>query len=464
MKGWVGMGKWSVAVVLGALLGHGEGLPQCDVPSLRTPFINFTQPIEHSSPDKGTFQQRTQLIDHFYKPGGPVLFYAGPENAWSPATLACLSLWKHAEALGAAMIGAEHRFFGESFPAQGSKDWSPLTLDNVMKDYVAVVRNYTGPGGKYEGAKVAVFGGSYGGFLSMVLRVRYPEVFAGSIASAAPTQLYGSGVAEGTWFDTVASIYQSRDTECATKLSESFQELIDGISTNPTQIQAALGLCTPPSAVTAFKLKYYAAHAVSVVTQFNYPEPAVDSVGLPFQAACSSLKQGSPLQGLRSMLDFAYNSTKKPLECFNWEGKSSALGRPSLGDINFALSWSYICCTFYFMPIAGSQLATDFFHFSIPFSLEGQTQRCVNLFGVKPDTTPKFLPSELNGASNIFFSNFFYDPVKAFSLQSNVSDSVTLTVLPNAGHTQDLLPFPGNPPDVVAAIAQEQDVLRKWFA
>lgn len=40
----------------------------------------LTQPIDHSNPQLGTFQQQYQLVTEFYKPGGPILFYQGEET------------------------------------------------------------------------------------------------------------------------------------------------------------------------------------------------------------------------------------------------------------------------------------------------------------------------------------------------------------------------------------------------
>ena len=40
----------------------------------------LTQMVDHFGNHDGTFQQQYQIVDTFYKPGGPILFYQGAEN------------------------------------------------------------------------------------------------------------------------------------------------------------------------------------------------------------------------------------------------------------------------------------------------------------------------------------------------------------------------------------------------
>ena len=63
-----------------------------------------------------------------------------------------------------------------------------MTLHNVLLDSVTLV-NYVKqvtPGASES--KTIVQGGSYGGFLSYLLRVQYPDTFCGSLASSAPSK------------------------------------------------------------------------------------------------------------------------------------------------------------------------------------------------------------------------------------------------------------------------------------
>ena len=138
-----------------------------------------------------TFLQQYKVIDDFFKPGGPILFYQGPEDP-----LGCFeyfSFMEYAEDIGALVVGIEHRFFGLSVP--GNLSWtdqlswptsslSSLTIDNVLLDAVELVKwiRSTVPGAKES--KTISFGASYGGFLVALQRIHYPDTFFASFPSS----------------------------------------------------------------------------------------------------------------------------------------------------------------------------------------------------------------------------------------------------------------------------------------
>jgi dipeptidyl-peptidase-2 len=94
-----------------------------------------------------TFHQQFQVFDSYFKPGGPIIFIQGTENAnWN--CLEVLSGPASAKELGALLVGLEHRYFGISVPNglnyTERATWpvallKPLTLDNVLLDAVAFV-------------------------------------------------------------------------------------------------------------------------------------------------------------------------------------------------------------------------------------------------------------------------------------------------------------------------------------
>ena len=173
------------------------------------PLVNFTQLLNHSDPASATFSQRVQHYSlRAHSPGDAVLFYAGPENAASAYSMPCTALLQFAQELNASgIIAAEHRFFGASWPDNVTKDtyravMSSLTLDNILRDYAAIISSFTRGGALFDGGRVVVFGGSYGGFLAAMMRIAHADVVFAAVASAAPVLLTGSSVDTGLWFDT----------------------------------------------------------------------------------------------------------------------------------------------------------------------------------------------------------------------------------------------------------------------
>lgn len=120
-------------------------------------------------------------------------------------------MWENAEAAGAKLVFAEHRFYGgnclfscicilvssikrlfliDTWPCGGEEDAMNnclylLTHEQAMADYVQLLTNMKSNLNATE-SKVIVFGGSYGGMLAAWLRIKYPSVFAGAIAASAP--------------------------------------------------------------------------------------------------------------------------------------------------------------------------------------------------------------------------------------------------------------------------------------
>jgi len=62
---------------------------------------------------------------------------------------------------------------------------SYLTVENAMADYVNLIRKVKEDYSALD-SPVFVFGGSYGGLLAAWLRMKYPAVFQGALATSAP--------------------------------------------------------------------------------------------------------------------------------------------------------------------------------------------------------------------------------------------------------------------------------------
>ena len=506
---------------------------RCD-PLPPPPFSTFSQPLNHTDPSSApSFDQRYQVLTDYYKPGSPILFYAGPENAANLCTLRCLALPAWAQQMGALVVGVEHRFFGESGPdgliavsgsdrweaeakaeAKSATDppWQFLTLENVLADYAAIAESLVGARGAYRDAKVLAFGGSYGGFLSFMLRVRYPSLFFGSLASAAPISLLGSPVIKanpGVWMDTVAAIYQSKRPQCAASVSSTLALLVDLFDQGDQfpLLQSSLSICTLPAPARRSSFLFSVAMAFSQITQFDFPwAPSADKIPFPFEAVCDRFEalprsradaanQTQSLAALRFALDVAYNATGSAT-CFRLGGSATTgaaddlhlhiesraalsraqpaeVGSGGGGGVDFARSWFYITCTYFVLPIRGSPSnASIFFGFNMTYSSAADDAACTYLFpntGVKRSQSPPILPSDLSNVSRVIFSNFGNDPVLSVSMSAEdsraVPRGVVSLVMPQAAHTQDIVAAADNEQsDVVNGRSQELSIMLQWLA
>ena len=123
----------------------------------------FTQSLTHVPGDTRTFAQRYLVETHGNK---AVLFYAGNEGPISDFWASAGFVHYLGAKLGAVVLFAEARYYGESVPAHDVK-W--LKTELILADYANLVTQIVP-----ADTPVVVFGGSYGGTLATFLRLTYP--------------------------------------------------------------------------------------------------------------------------------------------------------------------------------------------------------------------------------------------------------------------------------------------------
>jgi lysosomal Pro-X carboxypeptidase len=97
-------------------------------------------------------------------------------------------VWDLSIKFQAAVVFAEHRFYGKSMPF-GDQSYRSLTnlgflsSEQALADYAMLIGLLKGNGsGSIPGANnapVIAFGGAYGGMLSAWFRIKYPHIVAG---------------------------------------------------------------------------------------------------------------------------------------------------------------------------------------------------------------------------------------------------------------------------------------------
>ncbi|KHJ77606.1 hypothetical protein OESDEN_22774 [Oesophagostomum dentatum] len=137
---------------------------------------------------------RWLLNNDNYKDGGPIFFYTGNEGDIEGFVTATGMMWDLAPMFNAAVIFAEHRFYGESQPF-GNDSYASinnmgyLTSEQALADYAALLFALKTPGNGLrvsypQNTTVIAFGGSYGGMLSAWFRIKYPHVVTGFVTDA----------------------------------------------------------------------------------------------------------------------------------------------------------------------------------------------------------------------------------------------------------------------------------------
>ncbi|PNX54372.1 lysosomal pro-X carboxypeptidase-like protein, partial [Trifolium pratense] len=107
-----------------------------------------------------------------------------------------------------------HRYYGESVPF-GSKEEAYknattlgyLTAEQALADFAVLVTDLKQNLSAIH-CPVVLFGGSYGGMLAAWMRLKYPHIAVGALASSAPILQFEDIVPLETFYDIVSNDFK----------------------------------------------------------------------------------------------------------------------------------------------------------------------------------------------------------------------------------------------------------------
>jgi len=417
---------------------------------------------------------------------GPILFYTGNEgpiegfwNATGFMTQLLAPKW------GALLVHAEERYYGESLPF-GNRSFARqnvvyLTTEQVLADYVALITHLKSTLPHAKRCPVVAFGGSYGAKLTAYLRIKYPHVVIGGLASScsigysAPAAWESHGVDEFTWIDIVNAVYDVHP-ECLDAIGEAVR-LITHLSTTAVgrkQLEGAFHLCKPLTDENVAALSDWFTDAIETIPQLNYPYPVEPfKYGWPVNHTCSRLTspaaRTSPGALLAAMSAIAS-------DYYGWDGATCMDGRgqggiPGGGPVNNMLldpidtAWGYQSCTETLHQFSARGVR------NFTFEMAPVAAVCSDVFGAEVDTVwPDVqyggysIMDGLSTASNIIFSQGLLDPWHGGGFLKQWDRSMPVLLMKNAAHHLDLrAPHPEDPPDVTATRMLEESIIRGWI-
>ncbi|MGX5209376.1 S28 family serine protease [Streptomyces violaceus] len=145
-------------------------------PGYRHFVLGLRQPVDHTDPAAGTFEQRLTLL-HTAADRPTVLFSTGYHAVLTPRRTEPATL------LGANQLQVEHRYFGTSRPA--GSGYAHLTIRQAADDHHRVVRLFRRV---YPGAWLST-GSSKGGMTSVYHRRFHPGDVDGTVVYSAPNNV-----------------------------------------------------------------------------------------------------------------------------------------------------------------------------------------------------------------------------------------------------------------------------------
>jgi pimeloyl-ACP methyl ester carboxylesterase len=490
-----------------------------------TPHFFKDQLVDHFAAGDAKYTQRYFEDDTAFKgPGHPILLIVGGEGAIPPSVGLFYPYVVDvlAPMMGALVVEPEHRFYGNSTPDRTSLHL--LTPQQALADAVRLVRAMQVARNcslsRQSSAYCPVFsvGGSYPGFLSAMLRLRYPAVVDGAYAASAPMRIYAQQVQQYAYYEVITKSAERAQAGCAASVAAALK--IIGSASTATLVKE-LNLCAPlpayivsggdaalrdallmvyeysfaglnmgnyppgPSTGLARACRLFATHTpgqadVMEETTRSTGERAVWAALRAFLAGgyatslrgsgtqsllppLSSGQKASPCYDLTGQLPAGPNAT---VTCADWSGcGTGADGR----------SWDFETCRYLVEPI-GTNGGTDMFP-PREWSLSWLTAHCKARFGTVP--APTALVEEwgfdatgllAQGASRILFTNGLNDGWSAGGFLTNLSlsqDLITLN-MPNGAHHSDLrhtrpCPAPDDTADVLAARKAGAEILMRWL-
>ncbi|CAN6362309.1 unnamed protein product [Urochloa humidicola] len=197
---------------------------------------HYTQRLDHfnSAPSSyATFQQRYLVNSTFWRSKtSPIFLYAGNEGSIDLFANNTGFMWESAPRFGAMVVFVEHRYYGESMPFGGSREAAYkdagtkgyLTVAQALADYAAFVQSLKGNLSAPE-APVLVFGGSYGGMLAVWMRLKYPHIVMGAVASSAPILSFYGLADPYAFYDRITDDFKSESKHCYEFLRRSWAVL-----------------------------------------------------------------------------------------------------------------------------------------------------------------------------------------------------------------------------------------------
>ena len=449
----------------------------------------FTQFIDHYSfgqpsgaaAGEMTYQQRYLTYDHYFQPGGPIFFYVGNEAPINVFANIAGLMWQHAEEFNAAIVFAEHRFYGVSQPCNGSQACFPhLSPEQALADYAVLLTNLTGPGGRYERSHgVITFGGSYGGMLSSWMRIKYPNMITGAIACSGPITMVSETFDQDSYWKVStrdATAAGGSAANCSWNIYKAIQAALDMIDSESgrAQLQSIFKTCNPIDPTKGREqLGWFLQGAFDGMSMGNYPFPLNFIFGSlekpapawPMHVACQYMADNTNdnttlLQNLMSSISVIYNATED-VPCNDIQTPITDSG-----------NWDYLVCSCQ-LPDSQPYFASkgwphDMYFESPVWDKQRVDEHCMRKYGIKTRwgwSNTSYGAANVAGATNIVFSNGLLDPWHSGGILNNVSDTVKSYIIPEGAHHLDLLfSMPSDPPLLHFVRREHMRHIRKWLS
>ncbi|XP_065204123.1 putative serine protease K12H4.7 [Planococcus citri] len=380
----------------------------------------FEQKLDHFNLSNGeTWQQRYWANWRYYTATGPAILWIEGENWAYPNGIIDGQWVSYAEIFKGVIFSLEHRFYGRSVPKNdtSTENLVYLSSQQALADIAFFIQGITKQYYLSDDIKWIVFGCSYAGNLAAWVRMKYPSLVHGAVASSAPILAKADF---GEYYQVVKASLDSYHPNCSSRIAEATQQLDRLIKTEAGRkhITKLFQLCTELqdslSDIASFFQKL--ATQVANVVQYN-------------KAYRKSNNEIPPRRSIEHLCDIMTYSDASALDLYaafhivnlvqgrytcRYHTDEKYIEKLRKTDINTILGgsgnrqWTYQTCT-EFGYYQRSSTTSD--TFGIPLLSEQDVKLCEKVFG------PEFNETRLK--NGIYRTNTIYG-----GLQVNVGNII----------------------------------------
>jgi len=421
----------------------------------------YTQQVDHFDPTNfDTFQQQYYVNSTYYTPGGPVFLVLGGEGPLSAGYVTghfVVNLY--AQKFGALIVAVEHRFYGKSMPKPdlSTQNLRFLTTQQALADY-ATFRQFIAQKYNTGNGKWISFGGSYSGSLSAWMRLKYPHLIDGAIATSAPVF---PKVDFPEYFEVVAN---SVGPTCSAVIANVTATVTQMLQNDRDSVQTLFNACDPiVSDLDIATFMESLSGGVAETVQYNNDNNKYTMSNIT--TMCAQLEQGDPLQ---SYINFnnkynTFSGANCTTSSYNSMIKSMQDVDPN-GDNAASRSWTWQTCIEYGYFQTGESSKQPF---SSAITLDYFIQQCTDIFGPTGFTYEPAIDWIISDygsveykGTNVVLPNGLVDPWHILGILNTENGFIEIPIIPEGAHCSDLYPpKPTDPASLVYARSLEVSLI-----
>ncbi|KAJ1285552.1 hypothetical protein BS78_03G288300 [Paspalum vaginatum] len=382
---------------LPGLGANGVGDYEYETRYFRQRLDHFSFPGVGDEDEAAAFFQQRYLVGRrggWAGPGGPIFFYCGNEGdiAWFAANSGLV--WEAAPRFAALVVFAEHRYYGESMPFgskakayNDSKSMAYLTAEQALADFAVLLTDLK-KNLSAEASPVVLFGGSYGGMLAAWMRLKYPHIAVGALASSAPILQFEDIVPSTIFYDLVSDDFRRESLSCFLTIKDSWKVLYDQGNEQDGLLKLSKTFHLCQTLKTSDDLSDWLSSAYSYLAMVDYPIPSEFLMPLPanpIKEVCRNMDSqpegASTLERIYAGVNVYYNYTGT-VGCFDLNDDPHGMG-----------GWDWQACTEMVMPMSYSEDRSMYPPYK--FDYASYAEGCIKSYGVRP--RPHWITTEFGG-------------------------------------------------------------------